>query len=59
MYFVSAATEIDPKGHVNLRPARNQIEAVFNDGGEPENTSADVALLRLRKECSRFHRFIP
>jgi hypothetical protein len=52
MNLVSAATEIDPKGHVNLRPAHNHIEAVFNDGGEPENTSAAVALLRLRKECS-------
>ena len=48
MNLVSAATEIDPKGHVNLRPARNHIEAV-----------SDVALLRLRKECSDSPAFPP
>jgi hypothetical protein len=52
MNIVSAATEIDPKDQVNLRPAHNHIEAVYNDGGEPANTSAAVALLRLREECS-------
>jgi hypothetical protein len=50
--LVSAATEIDAKDRVNLQPAHNHIEAVDNDGGEPANTSAAVALLRLRKECS-------
>ena len=58
MNLVSAATEIDPKGHVNLRPAHNHIEAVCNDG-EPANTSAAVALLRLRKECSDSPTFPP
>ena len=59
MSLMSAATEIDPKDQVNLRPAHNHIEAVCNDGGEPANTSAAVALLRLRKECSDSPAFPP
>ena len=46
MNLVSTATEIDRKGHVNLRPAHNDIEAVCNDG-EPANTSAAVARCKL------------
>ena len=57
--LVSAATEIDAKDRVNLQPAHNHIEAVYNDGGEPANTSAAVALLRLRKECSDSPAFPP
>jgi len=59
MYLPSAATEIDPKDQVNLRPAHNHIEAVYDDGGETANTSAAVALLRLRKECSDSPTFPP
>ena len=59
MNLVSAATEIDPKDQVNLRPAHNHIEAVYDDGGETPNTSAAVALLRLRKEHSDSPAFAP
>jgi hypothetical protein len=59
MNLVSATTEIDRKDQVNLRPAHNHIEAVYNDGGEPANTSSAVALLRLRKECSDVPAFPP
>ena len=59
MSLMSAATEIDPKDQVNLRPAHNHIEAVYNDGGEPANASAAVALLRLRKEHSDSPAFAP
>ena len=55
---LSAATEVDPKDQVNLRPAHNDIEAVCNDG-EPANNSAAVALLRLHKECSDSPAFPP
>ena len=56
---MSTATEVDPKDQVNLRPAHNHIEALYNDGGEPANTSAATALLRLREECSGSPAFPP
>ena len=59
MSLLSAATKIDPKDQVNLRPAHNHTEAVYDDAGEPANTSADVALLRLRKECCDSPAFPP
>jgi hypothetical protein len=43
--LVSAATEIDAQDRANLQPAHNHIEAVYNDGGKPANSSAAVALL--------------
>jgi hypothetical protein len=59
MNLVSAPTEIDPKDQINLRPAYNHIDAGYDDGGEPANTPAAVALLRLREECSDVPAFPP